>query len=192
MLAHNPVPVPADHRHLSAMPSSDTPTRVAADQDAPQPYRPLDGVTLIGPFWTRRQTARFLQLSDREVRSQASLLRIEGGVCVEEAYPAFQFDDGAIRREVQFLARLLKRRVSDIEACDWLVRPRRTLDNRSPIDWLAADGDVDRVVRALPPPTQPVPGGVPWEREAAEIGGWIQEGAGAGRGGRRSRPQVAH
>ena len=133
---------------------------VAGEHEPPRPYRPHDGVTLVGPFWTRRQVAAHLGITIGEVRRQPILLRVVGALSVEEVYPSLQFDESGVRREVGFLARLLKRRVTDVEACDWLLRPRRRLDNRSPIAWLAADGDVDRVVRSLPAPSRPVPGGV--------------------------------
>ena len=132
---------------------------MAGERDAPRPYRPNDGVTLVGPFWTRRQVARYLGVTRGRAREHRHLLRIEGALSVEEVYPVFQFSHGTVRREVVFLAQLLKRRVTDVEACDWLLRQVRSLDNRNPIDWLVADGDVDRVVRCLPAPSRPIPGG---------------------------------
>ena len=135
-----------------------------------RPYRPHDGVTLFGPFWTRRRVATYLGSTPSEVRNHPTLLRIQGALSVEEVYPSFQFGGGAVIREVAFLARLLKRRVTDIEACDWMLRVRRGLDNRTPNAWLAADGDVDRVVRALPEPTRPVPGVLSPELDGEDAG----------------------
>jgi len=131
---------------------------VAGNRDTPRPYRPDDGVTLVGPFWTRAQVARLLGRPPDEIALDRRLLRIDGSLAAEEVYPAFQFGNGSVRREVAFLARLLKRRVTDIEACDWLMRPRRSLDGRTPVAWVALDGDVDRVMRILPTPSRPVPG----------------------------------
>ena len=142
---------------------------MAGEHDQPRPYRPKDGVTLVGPFWTRRQVAAFLGLTSAEVRLRRALLSISGVCSVQEAYPSFQFEDGGVRHEVAFLAPLLKRRVTDAEACDWLMRPRRSIDNRTPMEWLRADGDVDRVVRALPPPSRPAPGGDAFD-ETAVVG----------------------
>jgi hypothetical protein len=131
---------------------------VAGNRDTPRPYRPDDGVTLVGPFWTRIQVAGLLGRTPLAVAMDHTLLRIDGPMAVEEVYPAFQFGNGSVRREVVFLSRLLKRRVSDVEACDWLMRPRRSLDGRTPVAWVALDGDVDRVMRILPAPSRPVPG----------------------------------
>lgn len=131
---------------------------VAGNRDTPRPYRPDDGVTLVGPFWTRTQVARLLGRTPEAIAADETLLRIGGAMTAEEAYPAFQFGNGSVRREVVFLARLLKRRVTDVEACDWLMRPRRSLDGRTPVGWVALDGDVDRVMRILPTPSRPVPG----------------------------------
>lgn len=115
-------------------------------------------MTLVGPFWTRGQVAGYLGVPPDEVRRRRALLCINGVLSAEEAYPSFQFGGGTVRHEVAFLSPLLKRRVSDLEACDWLTRPQRVIDNRTPIDWLGSDGDVDRVVRALPTPSRPIPG----------------------------------
>lgn len=146
---------------------------VAGVRDSPRPYRPEDGVTLVGPFWTRRQAAAYLGLIPGDVRDQRNLLRVVGALSREEVYPSLQFAGGAVRREATFLARLLTRRVTDVEACDWLVRPRRSLDNRTPIDWLARDGDVDRIMGCLPAPSRPIPG-------AGAVATKTQEGFDAG------------
>ncbi len=144
---------------------------MAGNRDTPRPYRPDDGVTLVGPFWTRTQVAGLLGTLPAAVAADRTLLRIDGRLSVEEVYPAFQFDGRGMRREVAFLARLLKRRVLDVEACDWLRRPRRAIDGRTPMDWLAMDGDVDRVMRILPAPSRPIPG------SESDDGGPIEAGA---------------
>jgi hypothetical protein len=138
------------------------------------PYHPYDGVTLVGPFWTRRQVATRLGIPPEDVRRHRTLLRIEGRLSVEEVYPAFQLDEArTIRREVEFLARLLKRRVADDEACDWLTRPNRGIGYRTPIEWLVEDGDVDRVLRSLPSPTRSIPGAEALDAVADEDDGGV-------------------
>ncbi len=54
---------------------------------------------------------------------------------------------------------LLRRRVTDLEACDWLVRPQGALGNRSPLVWLTAGHSLKSVVAALPEATRPLPAG---------------------------------
>jgi hypothetical protein len=123
--------------------------------DTPRPYRPVGGVTLYGPFLTDRQVAARI---GRPGGFRRSLLYLGCVVGVGRAYPEFQFDDQAQTREVAFLAPLLTRRVSHEEACDWLLRPQPGLAHLSPIVWLAADRDVQRVIDVLPHPSRPVPG----------------------------------
>lgn len=123
--------------------------------DEPRPYLPADGVTLYGPFLTARQVAARIGWP---ASSRRSLLYLECPVGVGRAYPSFQFDERGQTREVAFLAPLLTRRVSHEEACDWLLRPHAALAHLSPIGWLAADRDVQRVIDALPHPSRPVPG----------------------------------
>jgi hypothetical protein len=124
--------------------------------DVPLPYRPAGGVTLHGPFLTAREAearvGRGLGACGR------SLLCVSSAIGVGRAFPEFQFGDDGQTREVAFLAPLLTRRVSHEEACDWLLRPNPALTNLSPIAWLAADGDVQRVIDSLPHPSRSAPG----------------------------------
>jgi hypothetical protein len=87
-----------------------------------------------------------------------SLLRIDCPLGLGPAYPAFQFDAGGQTRETAFLTPLLTRRVSHEEAIDWVLRPHPLLAMMSPCQWLLRDGDVRRVIAALPHPSRPVPG----------------------------------
>ena len=122
--------------------------------DTPRLYRPVGGVTLYGPFLTGRQVAARI---GHPAASRRSLLYLDCVVGIGRAYPAFQFDDRGQTREAAFLAPLLIRRVSHEEACDWLLRPHPWLAHLSPIAWLAADRDVQRVIDVLPRPSRPAP-----------------------------------
>lgn len=124
--------------------------------DAPRPYLPDGGITLLGPFLTAAQvTARTGRIP---ASFRQPLLKIACGLGAGCAYPSFQFDNRRQSVEVAFLAPLLIRRVGHEAACDWLVRPNRVLDFLSPITWLHEDRDVRRVIAALPHPTRPLPG----------------------------------
>jgi len=124
--------------------------------DSPRPYRPIGGVTLFGPFLTARQVEA--RIGRDSAASRRSLLYVDSVIGVGRAYPEFQFDDHGQTREVAFLAPLLTRRVSHEEACDWLLRSHPSLAHLTPIGWLAADRDVQRVIDLLPHPSRSVPG----------------------------------
>lgn len=144
--------------------------------DTPHPYLPVDGVTLYGPFLTAVETE--VRLGRSIASCGRSLLCVSCSAGVGRAFPEFQFDDRGQMREVAFLAPLLTRRVSHEEACDWLMRPNPMLSHLTPIAWLAADGDVQRVLDTLPHPSRAVPGAI--DATEAEIlafdrGHWVPE-----------------
>lgn len=123
-----------------------------------EPYRPDDGVTLRGPFLTRRRAAVLVGEPTEAIRWRRDLLRISSRIQVEEAYPAFQFDDGGLRRDVAFVVLLLKRRVTDAEACDWMLRTHPLLGHVTPSGWLGSGGAIKPVIEAFPEPSRPIPG----------------------------------
>ena len=124
-------------------------------------YSPPGGKVLVGPFLTEGQFARQLGLKPAQIRRQPWLLRISATLGVQPAYPAFQLDKDELRVDVAFVALLLKRRVSDLEACDWLVRPHESLGRHSPNRWLEGGGSLRSVVDILPEPTRHIPDTAP-------------------------------
>jgi hypothetical protein len=140
--------------------------------------RPGGGITLVGPFWTRRRVARHLGTPEHEV-ARLGMLRLDAPTAVEEAYPEFQFDDAGARRDVVLLATLLRRRVDDAAACDWLFRPNGRLHGLPPMQWLAEHGRFEALLEALPVPKGAEVGGrdleqarAAWQRmEAGEPAG---------------------
>jgi hypothetical protein len=113
--------------------------------------RPPGGITLVGPFLTRRQVARHLGVPYTEVPSW-SLLHIAGRLAVEEVYPEFQFAQVGVRRDLALLGVLLTRRMDHAAACDWLFRAHPQLRDLPPIRWLADSGPFEAVLEALPHP----------------------------------------
>lgn len=116
---------------------------------------------LVGPFLTEGQFARRLGLKAAQIRPQPWLLRVSGKLALEPAYPEFQLDGDGLRLDVAFVALLLKRRLRDVEACDWLVRPIEALQGLSPLKWLEDGGSLRSVVETLPEPTRPMPDAAP-------------------------------
>lgn len=75
------------------------------------------------------------------------------------AYPAFHLDGEGLRLDIAFIALLLRRRVTDLEACDWLVRSNEELGRRSPIGWLNGGGALRILAEVMPMPTRAAPAG---------------------------------
>ena len=115
---------------------------------------------LLGPLLTEPQFARRIGRPVRQIRRQPFLLRVSGAISVGPAYPAFLLDGSELRLDLAFVVLLLRRRVTDLEACDWLVRPQGALGNRSPLLWLMAGHSLESVVAVLPEGTRPLPAGV--------------------------------
>lgn len=141
----------------------------------PTPYRPPGGRTLIGPLLTERAFALRAGLSPAAVRRDRCIPRIGSPVGLEAAYPAFMLDESGLRLDAAFIALLLRRRVSDLEACDWLTREHPALGGLSPLAWMARSGDVDDVVGVLPRPTKEMPTSVARSEEVEDMRRqWVQ------------------
>jgi hypothetical protein len=109
---------------------------------------------------TEGQVARRLGMTRSSVRSRPFLARVDGRICVGPAYPSWMFGPGGVIPELAFLTWLLRRRMADLDACDWLVRPNCRLDGASPIEWIRLNGSLETAVAALPgsdTETQPRP-----------------------------------
>jgi len=61
-------------------------------------------------------------------------------------------DDDGLRLDLAFVALLLRRRVGDLQACDWLVRPNPDLGGHAPLSWIGDGRPLEAVVDALPSP----------------------------------------
>lgn len=146
-----------------------------ADLSAPSTsgYAPRGGRVLLGPLLTEGQFARRIGRPAWQIRHQPFLLRVSGPISVGPAYPAFLLDGSELRLDVVFLVLLLRRRVTDLEACDWLVRPQGALGNRSPLVWLTAGHSLESVVAALPEPTRPLPAGAARPRRDEIRRAWL-------------------
>ncbi|MCB2223802.1 MAG: hypothetical protein KQH83_06460 [Actinobacteria bacterium] len=143
--------------------------------------RPTDGLLLIGHSWTRGAVAAHLGISPDAVAAHPHLIRIEGPLCYDAAYPALQFDEDGVRLDVAVVGMLARRRVATDEVCDWLVRPSARLGGTPPLVWLDTIGSVQPVLEALPPPTGPAPGGVSMDDGAPEqVAAWIRRSEGSG------------
>ncbi len=86
------------------------------------------------------------------VREHDFLLRIDGLLSLEPVYPAFQLDGDVVRADMAWLVTLLKKSMSDLTACDWIVRPNPALAGLSPLDWLNRGLGLEETARAIPHP----------------------------------------
>jgi hypothetical protein len=147
--------------------SSGAPTR--------RPDRPSDGLLLVGHSWTRAQVAGHMAISPGAVASHPHLLRLEGPLCYDAAYPCLQFDDHGVRLDIAVIGMLARRRVPADEVCNWLVRPNPDLGGASPLTWLDLVGSVMPVLEVLPAPWGPFPG-MPRPDDGAtdQVASWVR------------------
>jgi hypothetical protein len=66
-------------------------------------------------------------------------------------------DERGLRLDLAFVALLLRRRVGDLEACDWLIRRNPAFGGRSPLAWIGAGLPLEPVIDALPVPPHAPP-----------------------------------
>ena len=109
-----------------------------------------DGGVLVGPFLTERQFERRVHAPQGSVRSHGFLLRIDGLLSLEPVYPVFQLEGDVVRTDMAWLVTLLKKRMSDLQACDWIVRRNPVLAGLSPLEWLEQGLDLEETARAIP------------------------------------------
>ena len=106
----------------------------------------MSDVVLVGPFWTRSQTAEYLGVSAEEVRNRADILRIEGR-WLEETYPALQFVDHEVRFDVAAVVDLVGTQLPGSAIADWLTRPNPALGALTPLQWFDGGQDVNTALR---------------------------------------------
>jgi len=111
-----------------------------------------DGRILLGPCLTERELERRVHAAHGSVRGHEFLLRIGGLLSLEPAYPAFQLDGEVVRADMAWLVTLLKKHMSDLTACDWIVRPNPELANLTPLEWLNRGLGLEETARAIPHP----------------------------------------
>lgn len=111
---------------------------------------PRDGRVLLGPCLTERELERRVHAAAGSVRGHDFLLRVGGRLSLEPAYPAFQLDGDVVRADMAWLVTLLKKHMSDLAACDWIVRPNPTLAGLTPLEWLNRGLGLEETARAIP------------------------------------------
>ena len=111
---------------------------------------PPEGRVLLGPFLTERQFERRVHATPGSVRVHDFLLRINGQLSLEPVYPEFQLEGDVVRTDVAWLVTLLKKRMSDLEACDWIVRHNSALAGLTPLDWLDQGRGLEETAQAIP------------------------------------------
>ncbi|HVG10993.1 MAG TPA: hypothetical protein VNM67_25035 [Thermoanaerobaculia bacterium] len=119
----------------------------------PEPSRWDD---LLGPFYTTSKVAEILggvsrqAIADRRERHTLLALKTADGTLV---YPNFQFNDhnevlAGLPEVLQcFRGQRGDNRIDDWSLAGWLVSKFRTLDSRSPVEWLRLGRDPEPVLR---------------------------------------------
>jgi hypothetical protein len=113
------------------------------------PSVPVEGRLLVGPFLTEREFERRVHATRGSVRDHDFLLRIDGLLSLEPVYPAFQLDGDVVRADMAWLVTLLKKGLSDLDACDWLFRHDDALAGLTPIEWLNRGLSLEEAARAI-------------------------------------------
>lgn len=111
---------------------------------------PPDGRLLVGPLLTEREFERRVHAPRGSVRAHDFLLRVDGLLSLEPAYPAFQLDGDVVRADMAWLVTLLKKRMTDLEACDWIFRRTDALAGLTPLEWLDRGLGLEEAARAIP------------------------------------------
>ncbi|HAX81068.1 MAG TPA: hypothetical protein DCY40_00675 [Actinobacteria bacterium] len=107
------------------------------------------GRVLVGPFLTEREFERRVRAPRGSIRSHDFLLRIDGLLSLEPVYPAFQLDGDVVRADMAWLVTLLKKTLTDLEACDWLFRHSDALAGLTPIEWMNRGLSLEDAARAI-------------------------------------------
>ena len=102
----------------------------------------MSDVVLVGPFWTRAETADYLGMAISEVVARDDLLRIEGH-WLEETYPALQFADHEVRFEISSVVEFLDGQLPGQAIADWLTRSNPALGALTPMQWFEAGHDLN-------------------------------------------------
>ena len=157
---------------------TESPHSTPRDTLVPRPIRPSDGLLLVGHSWTTGRVAHHLRITPAAVTTHPHLLRIDGPICLEAAYPCLQFDGEGVRIDVAMIGMLVSRRVPDDEVCDWLVRPNPALGGTAPLTWLDVIGSLEPLLMAMPEPTRQHPGGAATDDGTSDqVESWIRRGA---------------
>ena len=106
----------------------------------------MSDIVLVGPFWTRAETAEYLGISSAELVKRRDVLRIEGR-WLEETYPALQFSDHEVRHEVAAVVAALGDQLPGAALADWLTRPNVALGAVSPLAWFDAGMSVNKALQ---------------------------------------------
>jgi hypothetical protein len=108
----------------------------------------MSDVVLVGPFWTRAETASYLGLTGSQLLQRRDLVRLEGR-WLEETYPAFQFSDRTVRHQVAAIVEETGDDLPGTAIADWLCRSNPLLGAMSPIAWFAAGLSVKTAITAI-------------------------------------------
>ena len=118
--------------------------------------RELDWNKIVGPFYSAREVARELHLTEDEVAKQLKESTILGLKTLEGSvvFPTYQFiqgEDGESRIIIPGLPEVLSEFIDANDAerwtlSSWLIVGQRKLDHKSVVDYLKEKGDLKRAV----------------------------------------------
>jgi hypothetical protein len=102
----------------------------------------VSDIVLVGPFWTRAETAEYLGISQKELCARTDIVRLDGH-WLEETYPALQFRDHQVRFEVSALVDFVHDDLTGTAIADWLTRSNPALGAMTPMEWFNTGQDLN-------------------------------------------------
>lgn len=108
----------------------------------------MSDVVLVGPFWTRSETASYLGVAPDELLERTDVVRLAGR-WLEETYPAFQFRDHEVRFEVAAIVEEVGDELSGTAIADWLFRTNPLLGAMAPIEWFNSGLSIKTALTAI-------------------------------------------
>ncbi|MDJ0925529.1 MAG: DUF2384 domain-containing protein [Acidimicrobiia bacterium] len=106
----------------------------------------MSDIVLVGPFWTRAETAEYLGIAPEDLQARRDVLRLEGR-WLEETYPALQFAGREVRYDVAVIVESLRDELPGTAIADWLTRPNQALGALSPLQWFDSGQDVNTALQ---------------------------------------------
>ena len=108
----------------------------------------MSDLVLVGPFWTRSETAAYLGITNEQLRKRTDVVRIEGR-WLEETYPSFQFAHQEVRHEISTIVEVVGDELPGAAIADWLCRSNPLLGTMTPLAWFEAGSSLQTALTAL-------------------------------------------
>ena len=107
----------------------------------------MSDLVLVGPFWTRSETATYLGVPADELSERTDVIRLEGR-WLEETYPALQLRDPEVCHEISTIVEVVGEELPGAAIADWLCRSNPLLGAMTPLAWFDAGLSLHKALAA--------------------------------------------